>query len=117
MYLLPRFLGAPLLCLAFVALAFASPASPVPVTREVMAVREAVQGMNNGTGVDSVVNLFAPMQMRVIGANDATWKRDNANWASVLQMISNDLKKDLTPARAPEPVLRCRLQAVLEISL
>jgi Uncharacterized protein conserved in bacteria (DUF2059) len=42
------------------------------------------------------------MQMRVIGANDPTWKRDNPNWSPVLQLISNDLKQDLGPMLAEQ---------------
>jgi hypothetical protein len=84
--------------LAFVAVAFGAPASTVGVSKEVIALREAVPAMNDAADVNSVVNFFAPLQMRVIGANDNTWTRANPNWSPVLHLISNDLKKDLEPA-------------------
>jgi hypothetical protein len=87
--------------LAFVANAYCAPDSTVRVSKAVTALRKAVLGMTDGD-VNSVVNLFAPLQMRVIGANDATWKRDNPNWSPVLHLISNDLKKDLEPALAEQ---------------
>jgi hypothetical protein len=70
----------------------------VPVSKEVISLREAVPGMNDATDINSVADIFAPLQMRVIGGNDATWKRDNPNWMPVLNMVREDLKKDLQPA-------------------
>jgi len=94
---LPRLVWVSLFNLAFAAVAYCAPDSTVPVSKEVIALRESVPGLNDGNDAGSVVDFFAPMQMRVIGANDPTWKRDNPNWAPVLQLISNDLKKDLGP--------------------
>jgi hypothetical protein len=99
---LSRILWVPLLNLALVALAYGTPDSTVRVSKEVIALREAVPGLNDGNDVGSVVDFFAPMQMRVIGANDPTWKRDNPNWTPVLRLISNDLKKDLGPVLAEQ---------------
>jgi hypothetical protein len=74
----------------------------VPLSKEVIALREAVPAMNDATDVNSVVDFFAPLQMRVIGGNDTTWKRDNPNWMPVLNMVREDLKKDLQPALAAQ---------------
>jgi hypothetical protein len=93
----PRVLLVPALTLAFAQAAYCDSDSTAPVSQDVVTLRESVPGLNDGTDAGSVVDFFAPMQMRVIGANDPTWKRDNPNWAPVLQLISNDLKKDLGP--------------------
>jgi hypothetical protein len=69
----------------------------VPVSKAVIALREAVPGLNDAADVNSIVDLFAPMQMRVIGGSDPTWKRDNPNWLPVMNSVRADLKKDLTP--------------------
>jgi len=98
----PRLIWVPLLCLALVAIACGAPDSTVAVSQEVVALRDVVPSMNDRVEVGSVVDLFAPMQMRVIGGNDATWKRDNPNWSPVLQLVSNDLKRDLQPALAEQ---------------
>jgi hypothetical protein len=98
----PRLIWVPLLCLALVAIACGAPDSTVAVSQEVVALRDVVPSMNDRVDVGSVVDLFAPMQMRVIGGNDATWKRDNPNWLPVLQLVSNDLKRDLQPALAEQ---------------
>jgi hypothetical protein len=93
---LPQVIWASLFNLAFVAVAHCAPDSVV--TKEVIALREAVPAMNDGKSVGSMVDILAPLQMRVIGGNDATWKRDNPNWIPVLTLIREDLKKDLEPA-------------------
>jgi Uncharacterized protein conserved in bacteria (DUF2059) len=91
-----------LFSLPFVVVALGAPDSTVGVSKEVIALREAVPGLNDGNDVGSVIDFFAPMPMRVIGANDPTWKRDNPNWAPVLKLISSDLKKDLGPVVAEQ---------------
>src|SRR5258708_1891829 len=87
---------------AFAAASLSAVESSVSITREVIELREAVPGLNDASDVDSMLNILAPMQMRVIGANDDTWTRANPNWAPVLQLISGDLKKDLAPALAEQ---------------
>lgn len=72
--------------------------STVPASKEAIALRETVPAMNDATDVNSVVEFFAPLQMRVIGGNDGIWTRANPNWSSVLHSVSNDLKKDLEPS-------------------
>jgi hypothetical protein len=72
------------------------------VSKEVSALREAVPAMNDGKDVRSIADFLAPVQMRVIGANDDTWTRANPNWEPVLLQISNDLRKDLEPALAEQ---------------
>lgn len=94
---LQRIVSASIASLAFTAGALSAP-NPAPVSKEVIALREAVPGMNDATDINSLLDLFAPLQMRVIGGNDATWKRDNPNWMPVLNMVREDLKKDLQPA-------------------
>jgi hypothetical protein len=94
---LDRALLASVFSLTFVSGAY-SASDAVPVRKEVVALREAVPGMNDATDVNSLLDLFAPLQMRVIGANDPTWKRDNPNWMPVLNMVRKDLKVDLQPA-------------------
>src|ERR1700679_401729 len=102
MSVLSRVIWMSLLNLAIVAVGYCATDSTARVNKEVVALREAVPGLNDGTDAGSVVDFFAPMQLRVIGANDPTWKRDNPNWAPVLQLISNDLKKDLGPVLAEQ---------------
>jgi hypothetical protein len=97
-----RLLGASLLGLAMAQSAYCDSGSTVPASKDVVSLREFVPGLNDGNEAGSVVDFFAPMQMRVIGANDPTWKRDNPNWAPVLQLISTDLKKDLEPVLAEQ---------------
>jgi hypothetical protein len=68
------------------------------VSKSVIALREAVPGLNDAADVNSVVDILAPMQMLVIGGSDPTWKRDNPNWLPVLNAVRADLKNDLAPA-------------------
>lgn len=93
----PRLVGTPLIYLAFFSLALGSQDSTVVVTMDVIALREAVPAMSDGKDINTVVNFLAPLQMRVIGENDGTWRRDNPNWAPVLHLVSEDLKRDLEP--------------------
>jgi hypothetical protein len=95
MFTLSRLICVALLNLGLVAGSYGARELTAAVSKEVIALREAVPGLNDGMDAGSVFDFFAPMQMRVIGANDPTWKRDNPNWAAVLQLVSNDLKKDL----------------------
>jgi len=99
---LPRVICVSLFNLAFVVAAHCAPDSTVSVSKEVIALREAVPAMNDATDADSVVDLFAPMQMRLIGGNDDTWKRGNPNWLPVLHLVRNDIKKDIEPALAAQ---------------
>ena len=94
------FLGS-FLTLAFSASAF-SATDAVPATREVIALREAVPGLNDAADIDSVVEMFAALQMRVIGGNDSSWKRDNPNWLPEMNRVREDLKNDLKPALAAD---------------
>jgi hypothetical protein len=89
------------LTLAFSLGAYSAP-DAVPVNEEVIALREAVPGLNDAADINSVVEMFAALQMRVIGGDDSTWKRDNPNWRPVLNKVREDLKKDLRPALAAE---------------
>ena len=52
---------------AFAAASLSDVESSVPITKEVIELREAVPGLNGVNDVDSVLNILAPMQMRVIG--------------------------------------------------
>lgn len=97
-----RLLGVSFLSFAIAQGAYCDSGSTVPANKDVVALRESVPGLDDGTDAGSVVDFFAPMQMREIGANDPTWKRDNPNWAPVLQLISNDLKRDLGPVLAEQ---------------
>lgn len=109
MYFPKRFHAAIVLAIAFASGAYCEPNSTLLNANKIVALREAVPGMNDATDADSVADLFAPMQMRVIGANDDTWKRDNPNWLPVLHLIRNDLKKDIEPAltaQAAESAIR-----------
>ena len=74
----------------------------VPASREVIALREAVPGLNDAADIDSVVEMFAALQMRVIGGNDSSWKRDNPNWLPEMNRVREDLKNDLKPALAAD---------------
>jgi len=54
--------------------------------------------LNGGdSDIDPAVNVFAALQMRVIGGNDETWKRSNPNWTAVFNRVHDDLKQDLGP--------------------
>jgi hypothetical protein len=68
------------------------------VSKEVIALREAVPGLSEPADVDKAVNLFAALQVRMIASNDPTWTRDNPNWLPVMTLIRRDLKKDIAPA-------------------
>ncbi|HEY6621578.1 MAG TPA: DUF2059 domain-containing protein [Steroidobacteraceae bacterium] len=98
MLFLYRSLGASLLSLAIAQSAYGDSGMAQPVSKDVVSLRQSVPGMNEGTDVNAAVDFLAPMQMRVIGGNDGTWRRDNPNWLPVLNLISRDLKKDLEPA-------------------
>jgi hypothetical protein len=101
--------GVVFLSFAFASGAYCEPNPTLPDANKIVALREAVPGMNDATDADSVADLFAPMQMRVIGAGDDTWKRGNPNWSPVLNLIHNDLKKDIGPAltsQAAESAIR-----------
>jgi hypothetical protein len=89
------------LTLAFSLGAYSAP-DAAPVSKEVIALREAVPGLNDAADVDSVVEMFAALQMRVIGGDDSTWKRNNPNWLLVMNTAREDLKKDLQPVLAAE---------------
>jgi hypothetical protein len=83
------------------------------------ALRQFVPAMSDGADAKSVADFFAPMQMRVIGENDPTWKRDNLNWSRVLHLISNDLKKDLElslAAQAAENAVRWNRELATHLS-
>lgn len=98
MFTLSRLIRVALLNLGLVAVSYAAPDPTVQVSKEVIALREAVPALNDRADVNSVVDFFAPMQMRVIGGNDSTWKRDNPNWMPVLTLVREDFKRDLEPA-------------------
>jgi hypothetical protein len=105
----PRVIAAFLFSLPFVVVASGAPDSTVGVSKEVIALREAVPAMSDGKSVNAAVDFLAPLQMRVIGGNDSTWKRNNPNWMPVLTLIRKDLKKDLQPvlvAQASDGVAR-----------
>lgn len=93
-----RLLNASLLSFAIAQAAYCDSGMAQPVSEDVVSLREAVPGLNDRADVDSVVDCFAPMQMRVIGGNDSTWKRDNPNWMPVLALVREDFKRDLEPA-------------------
>jgi ankyrin repeat protein len=72
----------------------------IPVTKEVVALRETLMALNDGhddRDINSAVALFAALQLRVIGGDDPTWKGDNPNWKPVFNMVRDDLKRDLKP--------------------
>ena len=102
MSFLYRLLGLSLLSVAIAQGAHCDSGSTIPADKNVVTLRQFVPGLDDGTEAGSVVDVFAPMQMRAIGGNDPTWKRDNPNWAPVLQLISNDLNKDLGPVLAEQ---------------
>ena len=97
-----RVLGASFLSFAFAQGTHSASGSPVTAGKDVVELRESIPGLNDGTDAGSVVDFFAPMEMRVIGGNDSTWRGDNPNWAPVLKLISDDLKQDLEPALAAQ---------------
>ncbi len=72
----------------------------VPVSKEVMALRETLIALNDDhddRNINSAVAMFAVLQLRVIGGNDPPWKGDNPNWTPVYNMVRDDLKHDLGP--------------------
>jgi hypothetical protein len=84
---------------AFIPTARSAPNSAAPAPKDITALlREGVPGMNDATDADSIADLFAPMQVRSIGNGDDTWKRGNPNWLPVLELIRNDIKRDIGPA-------------------
>jgi hypothetical protein len=108
-----------ILSIAFASGAYCEPNPPSPDAKQIVALREAVPAMNDATDVDSVVDLFAPMQMRVIGGNDDTWKRGNPNWLPVLHLVRNDIKKDIEPAlvaQAAESAIRWNRELAAHLS-
>jgi hypothetical protein len=69
-----------------------------PVGKEVTALRETILELNGGNAdIDSAINMFTALQMRVIGGNDDTWKSGHPNWTPVFNQIRDDFKKDLGP--------------------
>jgi hypothetical protein len=65
----------------------------------VVALRQFVIALNGGgTHLDSTVDSVAALEMRVIGAGDATWNAANPRWKPLFNRIRSDLKRDLRPA-------------------
>jgi hypothetical protein len=68
----------------------------VPVSKEVIALRETVVALTGDPDINSAIDMFTALQVRVIGAaNDSTWKRDNPNWTSVFNIVHDDLSRDV----------------------
>jgi hypothetical protein len=78
-----------------------SSTAPLP-TRDSVELRKIVLVLNGGSDMDATLDVFTVMQMRVIGGNDSTWKRDNPNWAPVFNLVKADLRRDLAPVVAAQ---------------
>jgi len=73
-----------------------------PIGGGSVELRKIVVALNGGSDVSSSADMFAALQMRVIGTNDPSWKRDNPNWAPVFNLVKADLKRDIVPAYAAQ---------------
>jgi hypothetical protein len=82
----------------FASSAYCADDAKSPASKEVIALRDWIIALNGGdSDIDPTVNIFAALQMRVIGGSDETWKRGNPNWTPVFNRIRDDLKQDLRP--------------------
>lgn len=82
----------------------AAPASSTvaPPTSASVELRNIVMVLNGGSDMDASLDMFTVLQMRIIGANDDTWKRDDPNWTPAFNRVNADLRRDLTPVVAAQ---------------
>jgi hypothetical protein len=67
----------------------------ISVSKDVVALRETVIALTGESDLKSAIDSFAIMQVRLIGAKDPTWGKDNANWSPVWNVIRDDLNRDV----------------------
>jgi hypothetical protein len=95
MSFLYRLLGASLLSCTLAQGANCDPNSTVPVSKEVIALHETVTSLSGDPDVKSTIDMIAATQLRLIGKNDPTWRRENPNWTHVLNQVRDDLNRDV----------------------
>jgi hypothetical protein len=62
---------------------------------DVVALRETVIALAGDRDLKSTLDSFALSQVRLVGANDPTWRQDNPNWAPVENLVRDDLNRDV----------------------